>query len=114
MTPTLTTASPQGKKRKQSVGETSSMQKSLKITIRQKHVSEGEKDEQTYVDVDDSDDRLEPGSHKDYPEYVDDDDKEEDKVDEKKDGEIGSLEIGTKKMQTLIPTTLRSPRINLS
>ncbi|GJY91727.1 potassium channel AKT1-like protein [Tanacetum coccineum] len=32
-TPTLTTASPQGKKRKQSVRETSSPQKSLKVTI---------------------------------------------------------------------------------
>nr|GEY75188.1 hypothetical protein [Tanacetum cinerariifolium] len=36
MTSTLTSASPQGKKRKQSVGESSSPQKSLKITIRQK------------------------------------------------------------------------------
>ncbi|GKB25777.1 hypothetical protein Tco_0865178 [Tanacetum coccineum] len=76
-------------------------------------VSKGEKDEQTYVDVDESDNRLEPGSHKEYPEYVDDDDKEEEKVDEKKDGEMSSLKIGTEKMQTLIPTTLRSPRINL-
>ncbi|GKC21822.1 hypothetical protein Tco_1023972 [Tanacetum coccineum] len=35
-TPTLTTASPQGKKRKQSAGETSSPRKSLKVTIRKK------------------------------------------------------------------------------
>ncbi|GKD87098.1 hypothetical protein Tco_1358252 [Tanacetum coccineum] len=32
--PSLTTASPQGKKRKQSAGETSSPQKSLKVTIK--------------------------------------------------------------------------------
>ncbi|GJY84821.1 hypothetical protein Tco_0498847 [Tanacetum coccineum] len=38
-TPTLTAASPQGKKRKQSVGETSSPRKSLKVTIRQKKQS---------------------------------------------------------------------------
>ncbi|GKG55177.1 hypothetical protein Tco_0563164, partial [Tanacetum coccineum] len=38
-TPTLTDASPQGKKRKQSVGETSSPRKSFKVTIRQKNQS---------------------------------------------------------------------------
>ncbi|GKE79934.1 hypothetical protein Tco_1549934 [Tanacetum coccineum] len=36
MTPTLTAASPQGKKRKQSAEETSSPGKSLKVTIKQK------------------------------------------------------------------------------
>ncbi|GJZ39559.1 hypothetical protein Tco_0586122 [Tanacetum coccineum] len=35
-TPTLTAVSPQGKKRKQSAGETSSPRKSFKVTIRQK------------------------------------------------------------------------------
>ncbi|GJY49516.1 hypothetical protein Tco_0439472 [Tanacetum coccineum] len=44
-------------KRKQSVGESNSPQKSLKITIRQKKVGEGEKCEQSYDDVDDSDNR---------------------------------------------------------
>ncbi|GKD32578.1 hypothetical protein Tco_1248087 [Tanacetum coccineum] len=78
-TPTLTTASPQGKKRKQSVRE------------------------------------LKPGSHKDNPEHVnDDDDKEEEKVDEKEGDEMGSLETRTKEMQTLIPTTPRSLRKILS
>ncbi|GKA68418.1 putative reverse transcriptase domain-containing protein, partial [Tanacetum coccineum] len=77
-TPTLTSSSPQGKKRKQSVGESK------------------------------------PGSHKENPEYVDDDDKEEEKVDAEEGNEMGSLEIRTEKMQTPIPTTLRSPRINLS
>ncbi|GJV91769.1 hypothetical protein Tco_1539582 [Tanacetum coccineum] len=38
-TPTLTITSPQGKKRKQSIGETSSPRKSLKVTIRQKKQS---------------------------------------------------------------------------
>ncbi|GJZ34269.1 hypothetical protein Tco_0580086, partial [Tanacetum coccineum] len=69
-----------GKKRKKSVGESNSPQKSLKITIRQKLVSKGEKDEQSYEVVDDSDNRLELGSHKENPEHVDDDDdKEEEK-----------------------------------
>nr|GFA72117.1 hypothetical protein [Tanacetum cinerariifolium] len=35
-------------------------------------------------------------------------------VDEKKDDEMGSLEIRTKEMQTSIPITHRSPRKNLS
>ncbi|GKE13813.1 hypothetical protein Tco_1421390, partial [Tanacetum coccineum] len=104
-TPTLT-ASPQGKKRKQSAGESSSPQKSLKITIRQQKVVEGNKDD------DDSEDRLEPGSHKDNPEHVDDDDEE--KVDEEEGGEMGSLETRTEKMQTPIPTPPRSPRTILS
>ncbi|GKG29556.1 hypothetical protein Tco_0419454, partial [Tanacetum coccineum] len=38
-TPTITAASPQGKKRKQSAGETSSPRKSLKVIIRQKKQS---------------------------------------------------------------------------
>ncbi|GJR46448.1 hypothetical protein Tco_1314551 [Tanacetum coccineum] len=112
-TPTLTTASPQGKMRKQSVGESISPQKSLKITIRQKQVDEGDKYEQSYDDADDSDDRLDPGSHKENPEHVDDDDDEE-KVDEKKDNEMGSLETRIAEMQTPIPTTPRSLRTILS
>ncbi|GKC01453.1 hypothetical protein Tco_0987589 [Tanacetum coccineum] len=76
---------------------------------------EGEKDEQSYDDVDDSDNRLEPGSHKKNLEHVDDiDDKEEAKVDEKEGNEMGSLEIRTEKMRTPISTTPISPRINLS
>ncbi|GKD23330.1 hypothetical protein Tco_1225033 [Tanacetum coccineum] len=124
-TPTLTAASPQGKKRKQSSGETSSQQKSLKVIIKQKKVVEGENNEESYADkfvdsmihddVDDSGDMIEPGSHKEHPEVVvDDDDNKEEKKDEKKDDEMGSLENRTEKMQTPIPTTPRSPRINLS
>ncbi|GJZ27064.1 putative reverse transcriptase domain-containing protein [Tanacetum coccineum] len=45
--------------------------------------------------------------------YNDDDNKEE-KKDESEGDEIGSLETRTEKMQTPIPTTPRSPRINLS
>ncbi|GJU57928.1 hypothetical protein Tco_1235694 [Tanacetum coccineum] len=68
---------------------------------------EGEKDD------DDSEDRLEPRSHKENLKYVDDaDDKE--KVDEEKDVDTGSLETRTEEMQTPIPTPPRSPRINLS
>ncbi|GJV79151.1 hypothetical protein Tco_1515021, partial [Tanacetum coccineum] len=57
-TPTLT-ASPQGKKRNQNVGESSSPRKSLKITIRQQKVVEEEKDDDGFEN------RLELGSHKD-------------------------------------------------
>ncbi|GJR45641.1 integrase, catalytic region, zinc finger, CCHC-type containing protein [Tanacetum coccineum] len=106
-TPTISTASPQGKKRKQTTGESSSPQKSLKITIRQKQVVEGEKDD------DDSEDRLEPKSHNENPEYVDDDG-DEDKVDEEKDVDTGSLETRTEEMQTPNSTPPRSLRINLS
>ncbi|GJV42487.1 hypothetical protein Tco_1420927 [Tanacetum coccineum] len=80
-----TAASPQGKKMKQSDGETSSPQKSLK----DRHESHME-----LLDVDDDDD---------------DENKEE-----KKDDEMGSLENRTKKMQTSIPTTPGSHRISLS
>ncbi|GJW50625.1 hypothetical protein Tco_0091976, partial [Tanacetum coccineum] len=73
-TPTLTVASPQGKKRKQS-----------------------ERDEESYADkfvasmlhddVYDSRDRIEPGSHKEHLEVVDDDDENKE---EKKDDEMGN------------------------
>ncbi|GJU95092.1 hypothetical protein Tco_1319848 [Tanacetum coccineum] len=66
-------------------------------------------------DDDDSEDRIEPESHKDNPEHVDDnDDKNDEKVDEEEGGEMGSLETRTKETQTLIPTTPRSTRTNLS
>ncbi|GJT57877.1 hypothetical protein Tco_0992931 [Tanacetum coccineum] len=78
-----------------------SPQKSLKITIRQQKVVEREKDN------DDSADRLEPGSHKDNPKHVDDDDdKDKEKVDKEEGAEIGSLETRTGEMQTPIPTNL--------
>nr|GEU58879.1 hypothetical protein [Tanacetum cinerariifolium] len=71
-TRTLTT-SPQGKKRKQTARESSSPHKSLKITIKQQKVVKREKD-------DDSEDRLDPESHKGNLENVDnDDDKDADK-----------------------------------
>nr|GEW68881.1 hypothetical protein [Tanacetum cinerariifolium] len=72
---------------------------------------EGEKVEQSYDDFDDSDSRLEPGSHKENPDYVDDDDdKEEEKADEKEGNLMGSLEIRNEKIQTPVPTTPISPR----
>ncbi|GJU54328.1 hypothetical protein Tco_1228042 [Tanacetum coccineum] len=91
------------KKRKQIAGESNSPHKSLKITIKQKQIVE--------KDDDDSEDRIEPGSHKDNPEVVDDDD---DKEREKKDDEMGSLEIRNEETQTTIPTPLSSPRKILS
>nr|GEW50961.1 hypothetical protein [Tanacetum cinerariifolium] len=125
-TPNLIAASPQWKKRKQSVVETSSPQKSLNITIKQKQVVEGEKVVEPYADkfvasmihdnVDDSRDRIKSGSHKEHLEVVivDDDDNKEEKKDEKEDDEMASLETRTEMMQTQIPTTSRSLRINLS
>ncbi|GJW47502.1 hypothetical protein Tco_0079148 [Tanacetum coccineum] len=69
-------------------------------------------------DDDDSEDRLEPGSRRENPKYVDDDDDDDDddeeKVDEEKDVNNGSLETRTEEMQTPIPTPPRSLRINLS
>ncbi|GKB77042.1 hypothetical protein Tco_0943937, partial [Tanacetum coccineum] len=101
VTPTLT-ASPQGKKRKQIAGESSSPRKSQKITIRKKKQSEtlipplGDDQEREEVaeatililndDVDDSGNKIEPESHKENPKNVDDDDEEIHK--EKKDEEI--------------------------
>ncbi|GJY18505.1 hypothetical protein Tco_0389996 [Tanacetum coccineum] len=86
--PTLTTTSPQRKKGKQVFRDTSSPRKSLKVTIKQKHVVEGEKDDKSYArkfaasmfydDVDDYNNTLEPGSHKENPEVIDDDDVNDD------------------------------------
>ncbi|GJW43394.1 hypothetical protein Tco_0072193 [Tanacetum coccineum] len=87
-TPTLT-ASPQGKNRKQIV--------------------EANKDD------DDSENRLEPESHKDNLEHVDDnDDKDEEKVDEEEGCEMGTLETKTEETQPTIPTPPRSHRTILS
>ncbi|GJX97237.1 hypothetical protein Tco_0353035 [Tanacetum coccineum] len=102
-TPTVS-ANPIGmKKRKQTAGESSSPRKSLKITIKQRQTVE--------KDDDDSEDRIEPGSHKDNPEFVDDDD---DKAEEKHSDDMGSLEIRNEETQTTIPTPLSSPRKILS
>ncbi|GJT75933.1 hypothetical protein Tco_1042658 [Tanacetum coccineum] len=101
--PTVSASPPETKKRKQIARESSSPRKSLKITIKQKQLVE--------KDDDDSEDRIEPGSHKDNPEVVDDDD---DNEREKKDDEMGSLEIRNEETQTTIPTPLSSPRKILS
>ncbi|GJZ86344.1 retrovirus-related pol polyprotein from transposon TNT 1-94 [Tanacetum coccineum] len=137
--PTFTAASPQEKKRKQIAGEISSPRKLLKVTIKQRQVVKGEQDKELYAselaasmlndDVDDSGNRIEPGSHKESPKHVDDDDEKE-KKDETKDEDkynddridhalvetqdMDSLENRTEKMQTPIPTPPRSLRISLS
>ncbi|GKB02292.1 hypothetical protein Tco_0830381 [Tanacetum coccineum] len=80
--PTISASPLEKKKRKQTAGESSSPRKSLKITIKQKQIVE--------KDDDDSEDRIEPGSHKDNLEFVVDDD---DKAEEKHSDDIGSLEI---------------------
>nr|GEU98236.1 hypothetical protein [Tanacetum cinerariifolium] len=79
--PTVSASPPKSKKRKQITGESSLPRKSLKITITQKQLVE--------MDDDDSEDRIEPESHKDNPEVFDDDDHKER---EKQDDEMGSLE----------------------
>ncbi|GJY70480.1 hypothetical protein Tco_0474183 [Tanacetum coccineum] len=100
--PIIFASPPETKKRKQIEGESSSPRKSLKITMKKKQLVE--------KDDDDSKDKIEPESHKDNPEVVDDDDNET----EKKDDEMGSLEIRNKETQTTIPTPIRSPRKSLS
>ncbi|GJU90584.1 retrovirus-related pol polyprotein from transposon TNT 1-94 [Tanacetum coccineum] len=93
---------------------------------------EGDEDEESLasefadsmLNDDDSGTRIEPGSHKEHPETVDDDKTEKEKKDdetndekanddEKKD-ETGSMETRKEKIQTLIPSPTRSPRKNLS
>ncbi|GJR19498.1 putative nucleotidyltransferase, ribonuclease H [Tanacetum coccineum] len=102
-TPTITAASPQGKKRKQREKDVKSYTDKFAASI-------------IHDDVDDSRNKIEPRSHKEHPKLVDDDDddNEEEKTVEKKGDEMGSLETRTEKMQTPIPITPRSPRINLS
>ncbi|GJW11715.1 hypothetical protein Tco_1577542 [Tanacetum coccineum] len=82
VSPTVSASPLVSKKRKQIVGESSSPQQSLKITIKQKQTVE--------KNDDDSEDMIEPGSDKDNPEVVDDDD---DKEREKQDDKIGALRM---------------------
>ncbi|GKA25317.1 hypothetical protein Tco_0711426 [Tanacetum coccineum] len=88
-------------------------------------VVEGEKDAESYAskfaasmlddDVDDSGNRIKPGSHKENPEVLNDDDVNDVEQKDEKKGDVGINEMGrTEKMQTPIPTTSRSLRINLS
>nr|GEU37012.1 retrovirus-related Pol polyprotein from transposon TNT 1-94 [Tanacetum cinerariifolium] len=115
--------------RKQVSREACSPRKSLKVTIKQNQVVEGDKDERSYAnkfaasmlddDVNDFGNKLDPGSHKENPKVIDDDYVNDDEQkDEKKNDvgihEMGSLENRTEKLQTPIPTTLRSHWINLS
>ncbi|GJS89052.1 hypothetical protein Tco_0771688 [Tanacetum coccineum] len=138
------------KKRKQVAGETISLRKSLKVTIKQKKQSttpipppsdDRERDEIgeatllsltlhktaiSYVsefadsmlnDDDDSGTRIDPGSHKEHPKTIDDNDetekeKKDDETndekaneDEKKD-ETCSMKTRKEKMQTPIPSPL--------
>nr|GEU61256.1 hypothetical protein [Tanacetum cinerariifolium] len=58
---------------------------------------------------------LDPGSHKDKPKHVDDDDdKYDEKVDKEEGCEMGSLETRTEETRTPLPVTPRSPRTILS
>ncbi|GJY09747.1 hypothetical protein Tco_0377932 [Tanacetum coccineum] len=87
---------------------------------------EGEEDEESYASVfadfvfndgvDDSGTKIEPGSHKEHPEYVTNNDEEieKEKKDEKEkdiaDDGTGSKEIRKEQKQTPIPSPTRSPR----
>ncbi|GKC71396.1 hypothetical protein Tco_1117279 [Tanacetum coccineum] len=123
--PTLTTVSPQKKKRKQIAGETSSPRKSLKVTIRQKQQMQKKLDEEeiekmvedsVFNDDDDSGTRIGPESYKENPKTVDDDDDETKK--EKKDEKIDNTEdkdnddhidhalVGTQEMGSMDVTTV--------
>ncbi|GJY33878.1 ribonuclease H-like domain-containing protein, partial [Tanacetum coccineum] len=101
--PIVSASPPVSKKRKQIARESSSLQQSLKITIKKKQTVKKNND--------DSEDRIEPRSHKDNPEVVVDDN---DKEIEKQDDEMGSLEIRNEETHTTIPTPLSSPRKILS
>ncbi|GJY47109.1 hypothetical protein Tco_0436172 [Tanacetum coccineum] len=84
--------------------ESSLPRKSLKITIKQKQIVE--------QDDDDSEVRIEPESHKENPEIVDDDN--DDKNEETQNDDMGSLEIRNEETRTTIPTPSSSPRKVLS
>ncbi|GJY16239.1 hypothetical protein Tco_0386661 [Tanacetum coccineum] len=102
---------------------------------------EGEEDEELYAsefadsmlnDDDDSGTRIEPGSHKENAEVVEDDDdvnvtekkndeqhnedveKMDDVAKERDNAAMGSMETRNEQMHTLIPTPNRSPRKDLS
>ncbi|GJW39170.1 hypothetical protein Tco_0065015 [Tanacetum coccineum] len=87
------------KKRRQTAGESSSPRKSLKITIKKRQIVE--------KDDDDTEDRIEPRSHKDNLKFIDDDD---DKAEEKNSDDMGSLEIRNEETQTTIPIPLSALR----
>ncbi|GJS89642.1 hypothetical protein Tco_0772278 [Tanacetum coccineum] len=95
----------------------------------QTEMVKGEKDVKSYTDkftasiihddVDDSRNKIESGSHKEHPKLSMMQTKtmrrkELQTVENKVMDEMGSLETRTEKMQTPIPITPRSPRINLS
>nr|GEU70009.1 Gag-Pol polyprotein [Tanacetum cinerariifolium] len=101
-TPTLT-ASPQGKKMKQIVGESTTEAQENVAKVQEKLDEEeiekmvkGDEDEESYAsafansmfndDVDDSGTKIEPESHKEHPKHVTNDDEEIEK--EKKDEEV--------------------------
>nr|GEW52677.1 hypothetical protein [Tanacetum cinerariifolium] len=105
----------------------------LEKQAHQNHQKEGESYASGFVDsvlqddTDDSNNRIELGSHMEHPNIIDDDeDNEKEKKDDKnanddhidhtldKTQEMGSLESMNEKMQTPIPSPHRSYRINLS
>ncbi|GJR61307.1 hypothetical protein Tco_1503469 [Tanacetum coccineum] len=152
-TPTLTDVSPQGKKRKQSVGEISSPRKSLKVTIRQKNhnttlipppsddIERGEIAKATLLsltlhktaldvvaqenvakfvdsmlndDVDDSGARIEPKSHKENLEVIDDDDvNDKDKQDEKKNDDDQPKDDDVEKRMMFLRKKTMNTTLNL-
>ncbi|GJZ43520.1 hypothetical protein Tco_0590775 [Tanacetum coccineum] len=99
----------------------------MKVTIKRKQVGEGEKDEELYASEfsnsmfnndDDSGTKIEPESHKENPEVVDDNEVK-DNADYTNHSLVGtyatgSMETRNEQMQTPIPTPNRSHRKDLS
>nr|GEV70761.1 hypothetical protein [Tanacetum cinerariifolium] len=104
-TPILTVASPHGKKRKQSAGEISSLIKLLKVTIKQKQVVKGDKDEESYASKFDAsmlDDNIDDSDKQD--EKKDDDDQPKDDDVEKTDDAAKEKENDDHADHTLVET----------
>ncbi|GKB26671.1 hypothetical protein Tco_0866072 [Tanacetum coccineum] len=99
VSPTVYAGPLETKKRKQTARESSSPRNSLKVIIKQKQIVE--------KDDDDFEDKIEPGSHKDNPEFTDNDD---DNAEKKHSDDMGSLEIRNEETQTTIPIPLSALR----
>ncbi|GJU54071.1 hypothetical protein Tco_1227785, partial [Tanacetum coccineum] len=104
-TPTLTTVSPQGKKRQQAAEAQENVAKVQEKLVEEeiKKMVEGEEDEESYAsefadsmlndDVDDFGTRIEPASYKENPYVVADDDVSKKKDDEKDEDDVNDDDV---------------------
>ncbi|GJR76653.1 hypothetical protein Tco_0089018 [Tanacetum coccineum] len=135
-TPTVSASPQESKKRKQTAGESNAEAKEniAKVQEMLEHdeidkLVDGDEDEESYAsafvyfvinnDDDDIGSKLEPGSHKEHPEHVSDDDETKRKDEEvEKEKEVvdmsGSQEIRKEQKQTPISSPIGSPRNDLS